>query len=143
MARQRGAGLSRESHAFSLNGGDFSSATVRAQDFSCEFVSLLRRRGFGVACGNVSTPGAPRYLLIVAAPAMHVASSCEPDPPEQPIAPKAFVGRRIIAAMRALCSAIAIPASMAPPIRPNATRLAPESTTATFVAQPCCSHLEN
>src|SRR5262249_17369815 len=49
---------------------------------------------------------------------------------------KALVGRRYLAAARALCSAIAIEASCASSIRRKATRLAPESTTAMFIGQP-------
>ena len=100
------------------------------------------------------------YLLTRAAPAVQIASSCDPVPPEQPIAPmilpssmrgipprdattssrlkmylksyfctassKALVGRRYLAAARALCSAMGIEPSCAPSIRRKATRLAPE-----------------
>src|ERR1700683_11662 len=46
-----------------------------------------------------------------------------------------FVGRRKVAAARALCSAILMEASVAPSIRWKPTRLPPESTTATFIFQ--------
>src|SRR5215469_14047284 len=48
---------------------------------------------------------------------------------------KTLVSRRKVAAARALCSAISIEASIAPSIRWKATRLPPESTTATFIFQ--------
>src|SRR5215469_4440585 len=48
---------------------------------------------------------------------------------------KTLVSRRKVAAARALCSAISIEASVAPSIRWKATRLPPESTTATFIFQ--------
>src|SRR5436190_16651873 len=47
-----------------------------------------------------------------------------------------LVSRRNFAAARALCSAMAIEPSCAPSMRANATRLAPESTIATFNFQP-------
>ena len=50
---------------------------------------------------------------------------------------KVLVSRRNIAAARALCSAIWIDASCAPSMRWKATRLPPESTTATFSFQSC------
>src|SRR5882757_2212895 len=112
----------------------------------------------------------PCYLLTTAAPTVQIASSCDPVPPEQPMAPmilppsisgmpprdamassrlkmylksnfctassNALVGRRNLAAVRALCSAMGIEASCAPSIRRKATRLAPESTTATLIGQP-------
>src|ERR1700694_3350525 len=99
------------------------------------------------------------HLPIVAAAAAQTASSCEPVPPEQPMAPmilppstrgmppreammsssvsayfrsnfctassNALVGRRYLAATRALCSEIAIEASWAPSIRMKVSRLAP------------------
>src|ERR1700683_4136506 len=49
----------------------------------------------------------------------------------------AFVSRRKLAAARALCSEICIEASCAPSMRWKATRLPPESTTATFIFQSC------
>ena len=47
----------------------------------------------------------------------------------------AFVSRRYDAAARALCSETAIEAIWAPSILANATRFAPESTTATLSFQ--------
>src|SRR6266487_2212956 len=51
-------------------------------------------------------------------------------------ASNALVSRRKVAAARALCSEIAIEASCAPSMRWKATRLPPESTTATLSFQP-------
>ena len=110
-------------------------------------------------------PFCEHYLLMTAAPALQVTSSCELVPPEQPIPPtslpssmrgspprdamipssvstelelvswiafsKTLVSRRKVADARALCSAIWIEASCAPSIRWKATRLPPESATAT------------
>jgi hypothetical protein len=60
--------------------------TAAAADKEAATANRPRRGSF--PAGPLKAPDESiNYLLMVAAPTMHTASSCEPVPPEQPIAP--------------------------------------------------------